>query len=119
MILVLIAEKPKAYVPPALRGQQEMNSKPRYREAYEAASNLKQQEQDTGEQRCYKIFLIPTQYLNVGFHNCLYLNLGYISKFSQHVQSCFEKQEEKGGQGKSKASRTGIYNISALPFDVI
>ena len=39
----VLPEKPKAYVPPALRNQ-EMTSKPRYREAYEPASNLKQQQ---------------------------------------------------------------------------
>lgn len=36
-------EKPKAYVPPALRGQPQLVNKPKYREAYEPDSNTKQQ----------------------------------------------------------------------------
>jgi len=36
-------EKPKAYVPPALRGQPQLVNKPKYREAYEPDSFTKQQ----------------------------------------------------------------------------
>jgi len=36
-------EKPKAYVPPALRGQPQLVNKPKYRDAYEPDSNTKQQ----------------------------------------------------------------------------
>jgi len=59
-------EKPKAYVPPALRGQPQLVNKPKYREAYEPDTNTKQQLAEQSTWNIVKCW-ISKQIISVGF----------------------------------------------------
>ena len=110
-------EKPKAYVPPALRGQPQLVNKPKYREAYEPDTNTKQQLAEQSTWNIVKCW-ISKQIISVGFETTWFeVNFTVIYWLHKRLVSVIDWPAKVSKSGCSVPSRMILMSTSE-PFHV-